>query len=488
VIRVFQELIFSTSPWVQCGRTRIKWDMLVEALDTGNVGRRPKGQISLSNRKMPQSSEKHSNERFCVVKDMQYAREQHINQKDAIDPREISLDPQFFSEDSSENFMISLLLSRRGFGGTDPRDVIFSRVGFATDGKDELFTVDYSKTAVEIFENSARYIAKIYGIPTLLKCKGVDYSLEGVKNLASWVPDWSRKTTGQSMVQILTPEDTPKISVLLQEPGILGCIFPGVDTVLFTSSTLSEPPIPIGLRQRILMTFANFHFRTFRTMGPQMKQWILDDLWTEVFQVWRGIIHNGNIIPPVMEGIVPGSHAKFVTIPFSAPWYLLLALTTTKGTKCSFVNGKRLARMASGRVAFVPASTQEGDIIPTSFGPGGRIHRYMFNTVPREECSLGIEERILQLADDHDSSAESWKSLAFHEVTIISERRVLHCKFNGECFEDKINALEPLHEYFHDHTGSKDSILLIYWTGECLTVFSYNGGLGGYKAGIKFGV
>jgi hypothetical protein len=116
--------------------------------------------------------------------------------------------------------MIFLLLSRRGLGVTDPRDMIFSPVGFASDGKHKHFEVDHSQTAVEVFENSAKYIAKIYGIPTLLKCKGADHSSEGVKNLASWVPDWSRKITGQSMTQILRPEASPKVSILLQEPGL----------------------------------------------------------------------------------------------------------------------------------------------------------------------------------------------------------------------------------------------------------------------------
>jgi hypothetical protein len=205
----------------------------------------------------------------------------------------------------------------------------------------------------------------------------------------------------QSITQILSPEAAPKISIFLQEPGLLGCTFPGVDTVLCISST----QISSGLSQLIETTF-DFPFRGFTPLGTQAKQQILDELWTEVFQVWREMIQNDNIIPPIMKGIVPRSHANFVTIPFSAAWYLLLALRDTKDKRPSFVNGKRLARMASGRVAFVPGSTQEGDIIATSFSPHG-IYRYMFNTIPREECSQDIEERILQLADDHDSSPES---------------------------------------------------------------------------------
>jgi hypothetical protein len=124
---------------------------------------------------------------------MQYAWEQHINQRNSNDAREISFGPQPFGKDWSQNSMISLLISRRGFGVTDPRDKIFSHLGFTSDGKHEHFTVDYSKTAVEVFENSAKYIAKIHGIPALLKCKGVGHSSESVKNLASWVPDWSHK-------------------------------------------------------------------------------------------------------------------------------------------------------------------------------------------------------------------------------------------------------------------------------------------------------
>jgi hypothetical protein len=76
--------------------------------------------------------------------------------------------------------------------------------------------------------------------------------------------------------------------------------------------------------------------------------------------------------------------------------------------------------------------------------------------------------------------AESWKSLAFHEVTILSERHVFHCKFNGEWFEYRINALEPLHGYYHDHTGSKEAYLTISFFNIYILE---NGGLGGYKTG-----
>jgi len=147
------------------------------------------------------------------------------------------------------NSMAELLLSRRGLGVTDPRDMIFAHVGFASDGQHEDLTVDYSKTTIQIFEGSARYIAKMYGLSALLECVGVANSPERLRDLPSWVPDWTSKIppriySWQHVKSIDLGEESPVVSILQPDQGILSCMSSKFDVVLFTSSTLSVQQIP----------------------------------------------------------------------------------------------------------------------------------------------------------------------------------------------------------------------------------------------------
>jgi hypothetical protein len=58
------------------------------------------------------------------------------------------------------NYMADILHARRGFGVTDPRDMIFgifAHVGFTTGGRHEDLAVDYSKSKVQVYKSSALY-------------------------------------------------------------------------------------------------------------------------------------------------------------------------------------------------------------------------------------------------------------------------------------------------------------------------------------------
>lgn len=74
----------------------------------------------------------------------------------------------------------------------DPSDMIFSHVGFASAGNRKDSTVDYSKTTTKVFENSAKYIAMVYGLPTLVSCNSAGDFSECLMGLPSWVLDWTR--------------------------------------------------------------------------------------------------------------------------------------------------------------------------------------------------------------------------------------------------------------------------------------------------------
>jgi hypothetical protein len=150
---VFQELIFASNPWVQCGRLRAKWEAMYTTLEK---------ELHIAPSRPRE-----------IVSQMQQAwKDHHItHQKTA---------------------MVQLIRARRGLSVSDPRDMVFAHVGFAVDGEDEDLAVDYSKTTVEVFTDFAKYIAK-YGLAILLNFVDDNKSQRRPQDLPSWVPDLTIK-------------------------------------------------------------------------------------------------------------------------------------------------------------------------------------------------------------------------------------------------------------------------------------------------------
>lgn len=169
---IYQELVLSAKPWVQCGRGRVRWDSLHSAFSKSSVeGPRLSCDHSSHSRSRPLSP-------IEVFSDMDGARKQMLPPPKLLD----------------------VLLSRRGFGASDPRDLIYGH--FAVAGLPTKFDsprcpiVDYELSAVEVFTAATRYmLSAISGFPIgdchpLLHAEPRDYSRR-MKGLPSWVPDWS---------------------------------------------------------------------------------------------------------------------------------------------------------------------------------------------------------------------------------------------------------------------------------------------------------
>jgi hypothetical protein len=226
-------------------------------------------------------------ERYHIIRHMQRARKRHLSIGNAGTT----------STGSSANYMGDILRARRGFRVTDPRDMIFAHVGFASDGQHKDLAVDYSKTTVQVYESSGLYIAKILDLPALLECVGRGDSPERIKGLPSWVPDWTCKIPTKSYpTQRISRESTPffpeLIPILLREtePGILCCIFSSFDTVRCTSRTLSVQRIPQESRQNISSRLPDIGFTSdgtlpFSPLGIAQDGDILTDAY-ELGAIW----------------------------------------------------------------------------------------------------------------------------------------------------------------------------------------------------------
>jgi hypothetical protein len=332
---------------------------------------------TLSHHGWPPSYSKDPDHKYGIIANMQEARKYHLDQNNKKEDRSEhwSFSPGVVHS-PSKNSMITLLLSRRGFSATDPRDMIFSHVGFAFDGKHELFAVDYSKTTFEIFESAAKYIAHHHGILTLLHCRGADACSESLKDLPSWVPDWTSNISQYNLSSALNP-NYPRIPIIHHDQsGVLGFIVDAVDTILFISPTLSERQLPLGIRHRIstklrvLDVWSTDEQELIQLPDSRKRDQVLDELWSEAYYAWSCLIQDENIVVLELKDVRPRLLDQYSPRTIfelsSKQWFMILALRYANGT--NFVDDQRLVRMASGRPLLVPKSTHEGDIVTTSYG------------------------------------------------------------------------------------------------------------------------
>ncbi|PMD13390.1 HET-domain-containing protein, partial [Hyaloscypha hepaticicola] len=159
---IYQELLFSPDPWLQLGRTRIRWSELSTVVS------------SLSDKDQLREPCK----RFLA---MDKARQ------------------SFHAERQRENrsrVLLNTLVARRGLGVLDPRDMIFAHLGIVAesplDGTPQewnLFRADYKKDCAELYRDVAQYLSRRIEIFELLS------HVETVSNLRhsdtpSWAPNW----------------------------------------------------------------------------------------------------------------------------------------------------------------------------------------------------------------------------------------------------------------------------------------------------------
>ncbi|KAE9375213.1 hypothetical protein N431DRAFT_333264, partial [Stipitochalara longipes BDJ] len=167
---VFQELVFSNNPWLQCGTTRVKWDRICSVVKEIQIGRLERSQ----------------RQKLAVLSRMNTAWEGHRKPSRP--------DQEYQAQD-----MLALLRARRGLGVTDPRDMVFAHTGFAANALDKdsnahldsCLDADYTKSSAEVYLNVARHIIRENGPQMLLEQIGDrGNSASQIAGLPSWVPDW----------------------------------------------------------------------------------------------------------------------------------------------------------------------------------------------------------------------------------------------------------------------------------------------------------
>ena len=211
---VFQELILSKDPWVQCGRLRARWTDMSKILLASQGGSRE----------------------LQMLADMNDARGVH-----------------------KQRFIVHLS-SRRGLGATDPRDMIFAHMSISSDLQElkKYVVVDYAKDCVAVYEDAARYLLENVGPEGLAKFlpNVARVSKSRFDNLASWVPDWSLPSANLAPMvkrnRSISLQLDPKAHyAFVSKPLVLSYIGYEVDTIDNLSLVFPDPSkLDITSRER----------------------------------------------------------------------------------------------------------------------------------------------------------------------------------------------------------------------------------------------
>lgn len=349
-------------------------------------------------------------ERYFLIEQIDKVRDGRVsrNDHDAIGP------PDLVKK------LVNILVSRRGLGVQDPRDMIFAHIGIAglddSNAKHPLLrplVVDYIKTKKEVYEGLAAVVfaeGKIYDF--LRNAESTVCLEDRTSNLATWAPDWANNSE-----RPLRSLCNSSISFRLQGRGKL--VERGV------KHTLCEPFSILACIGRKICRIKRIsaELSTFDYYGTRAKEEENPD--NTVFNQWRRWL-----LPITLRwGRLPSLQAEG---DFLSNQLRKLSNDSRHEFKM-LLHGRRLAQLDTGEGALVPAISRPGDTICIFRG----------HTMPFVIRMFGESDEHATAVYKHLVSKREWKN---HMSTIS------HCYFLGESvveilpnFEDEDTMVFALH-------------------------------------------
>ena len=215
---VYQELVKSRDPWVQCGHVRFPWRLFCQftfelAGDDGRMNRsRLEDKASLiqnSNENIVENMER-ARSRFMTAKLRSYRDLQQSQSRHRSDPRNDASTNSIcsaFAQHAGYTKLFEILVLRRGFGASDARDLVFSAIGLCENI--EIYA-NYSMTITDVYHGVAwECIYSFRSLELLSHIQDTD-PIERTEGLASWAPDWTAAHMPERRIPIsLVPWTTP---------------------------------------------------------------------------------------------------------------------------------------------------------------------------------------------------------------------------------------------------------------------------------------
>jgi hypothetical protein len=471
---VFQELVFSTNPWIQCCRSRVKWHLFCTALHSADLNDNVVNSMEAARRSH------HSN-------DEQNDQEKKEPNRGSDDRRNVRPDKK-----TADNTMLELLESRRGLKVTDPRDLAFAHVGFASDAPHLDITIDYSRPWTRTYKEFAQCLANSYGLALALEYASGDKSAPRFQDLASWVPNWLHQGPKTYSYNKCTGRDTSvTFPTWVQEDNdevIAACPVISSDTIVSVSSALKLQNIPKGLSTRIRANILSMYpaawsldegdkYIEFHFPGNDVQ-----DVQFQIYRAWRELVRDDNILPPepvdfdqidasIAIGIVNTSEdlpelARSIhhCIHHSVSTLLLLPFCIDYDQG---IVDRALARMVSGKLALVPVSAQKGDLVvplnkseppslqvfPRKEKPDQKLGRYYDGD---QSYRVEQDQYVFRPVETSNLSESMYEKIR-ESVDVGRDWPIVPCEYVGGCFLDRT----PSHQVRETDGLSKPFIMTL---------------------------
>ncbi|KUJ21621.1 HET-domain-containing protein [Mollisia scopiformis] len=427
---IFQELLLSKDPRVQCGTVRARWTNLCRVLLSPGYRQRSK--------------------ELQVLGDMNSAISVH-KQK-----------------------LFVHLTARRGLGATNPRDFIFGHLGIAADVEElkAYVKVDYETSCGKTYNDTARYLLEAVGPETLFHHTS-DYSEESrVEDLASWAPDWSMPSAGLATMYRNNTLNTQRLVAkenyfILEHKRypVLSYLGYEVDHISSLSLTLPEPKFFAETERNVyeqavteLTTFYHTgsgvwwsgdeegRHRNFNLRGRETQH---QDLCRIIHEEWIKVL--GTELPKLSSSSTPEEarlHEKFVEnfktwVTERGKRQIIVAGGDSDGfeslmwlylmkqqSKDSVLTGRRLAITQSGFSAVVSKFAEEGDRIV--FLAGSPVAYIVRPVIVSEDENLELQNALQTLVANQKSTDEDGSKAQNFETALWNS--VVNCVLVGECY------------------------------------------------------
>ena len=203
-------------------------------------------------------------------------------------------------------------------------------------------------------------------------------------------------------------------------------------------------------------------------MSPNSGKWffetnehqIIEKNWDAAYNAWKSFIQDEELLPSYPSGsdIAQSNHhispkTKFAwflpELPIDwLPLVLLFSFHSQVGDR--YIKGKALARLDSGKLALVPASSEKGDLLVTLVDKNYYRSQYIFRRLSLgEQQVMSMDTEIFASPDTTGPSVND------------TDWSVLHCRFVGHCLRHDHRSMDGFHGHYHRSLPSSNSHVFI---------------------------
>ncbi|KAH7382773.1 heterokaryon incompatibility protein-domain-containing protein [Cadophora sp. MPI-SDFR-AT-0126] len=379
---IFQELVLSRDPWVQQGRSRMAWEEFCSGIERLRLGQTSVAHTITSQATRAMSPPGYSTPSWVLGKGPHNGANFRDPCKILMEMRRIRRKYQagYFNDNIKRPTLWESLLSRRGFGATDSRDLIFAHLGISeVSSMGEGLEVDYGKSVFEIYTETARKLIKM--TQNLMILSQVPICGASQPGLPSWVPDWT-VCTDDHPISVLAKTQEEKLPL----PGPMD---------------LDHPIHQVFHPHASLLVVDGFHQDTIQDLSPivdrndlidqdLVRRFVNADSSGKQGQAFRAVYNawcetpGFDFLPRISDDehvvSVEASRTQHAILDHqsstrSLPISSKLVLQSCRHAT-SFVSNRRIARFSSGAMGIVPPDCMIGDLAcEYSFGLLDRIFR-----------------------------------------------------------------------------------------------------------------